>query len=179
MSWGAVIVRVVVGGLFVGHGLQKLNGSFNGPGLEGTEKMMESLEMEPAKTNALAVSLAETGAGAAIVAGAATPLAAGGLIASMVTAIRKVHAKNGVWNSNGGFEYNAVLIAVLTALAAEGPGKASFDALFGKARWGAKGALTALALGIGGSIAAVEMGRRTAEKKSAESGGDLGGTAEG
>lgn len=165
MSWGRVLVRVVVGGLFVGHGLQKLKGSFGGPGLEGTEKMMESLEMEPAKRNALAVSLAETGAGAAIVVGAATPLAAGGLIASMVTAIRKVHGKNGVWNSDGGFEYNAVLISTLAALASEGPGRASIDALFGKSRWGSGGGLFALVLGIGSSYAVVEMGRRAAEQK--------------
>lgn len=165
MSWGRVLVRVVVGGLFVGHGLQKLKGSFGGPGLEGTEKMMEGLEMEPARENALLAGVTETGAGAAIALGAATPLAAAGLIGTMTTAIRKVHAKNGVWNSNGGFEYNAVLIATLTALASEGPGRASIDAAFGKARWGRGAGLFALALGIGSSFAAVEMGRRTAEQK--------------
>lgn len=165
MSWGRVLVRVVVGGLFVGHGLQKLKGSFGGPGLQGTEKMMEGLEMEPAKENALAVSVAETGAGAAIVLGAATPLAAGGLIASMVTAIRKVHGKNGVWNSNGGFEYNAVLISTLVALASDGPGRASIDAAFGRSRWGGGGGLFALVLGLGSSFAAVELGKRSAEQK--------------
>lgn len=171
MSWGRVLVRVVVGGLFVGHGLQKLKGSFNGPGLEGTEKMMESLDMEPAKENALAVALAETGAGAAIVAGAATPLAAGGLIASMVTAIRKVHGKNGVWNSNGGFEYNLVLISALVALASDGPGRASIDAAFGKSRWGGAGGLFALVLGVGSSFAVVELGKRAAEQKRLVDGG--------
>ncbi|GAB2525024.1 DoxX family protein [Paramicrobacterium agarici] len=165
MSWGRVLVRVVVGGIFVGHGLQKLKGSFGGPGLEGTEKMMESLEMEPARENALAVALAETGAGAGIVLGAATPVAAGGLIGSMVTAVRKVHAKNGIWNSNGGYEYNAVLIATLVAIAAEGPGRASVDAMFGKSRWGGGGGLFALLLGVGSSFAVVEMGKRAAEQK--------------
>ncbi|WP_167132035.1 DoxX family protein [Paramicrobacterium chengjingii] len=171
MSWGRVLVRVVVGGLFVGHGLQKLKGSFDGPGLAGTEKMMESLDMEPAKENALAVALAETGAGAAIAAGVATPLAASGLIASMVTAIRKVHGKNGVWNSNGGFEYNLVLISTLVAIASEGPGRASIDAAFGKSRWGGGGGLFALLVGVGSSFAVVEMGKRAAEQKRLVDGG--------
>ena len=36
MRFGIAILRAVIGGLFVGHGLQKLNGMFGGFGLEGT-----------------------------------------------------------------------------------------------------------------------------------------------
>jgi len=36
MSSGRFVLRVTVGGLMLGHGLQKLNGSFGGPGLEAT-----------------------------------------------------------------------------------------------------------------------------------------------
>lgn len=76
MHVGKLLLRVVVGSAFVAHGLQKLNGSFGGPGLSGTEKMAENLELHPARRNALAVSLTETIGGAAIAAGAATPVAA-------------------------------------------------------------------------------------------------------
>jgi putative oxidoreductase len=36
MNAGRLIARVVIGGLFVGHGTQKLFGWFGGPGPEGT-----------------------------------------------------------------------------------------------------------------------------------------------
>lgn len=163
MKLAGLALRVTVGGLFVGHGLQKLTGSFDGPGLEGTEKMVESMGMLPARRNALAVALAETLGGLGIVTGTATPIAAGGLIATMLTAIRKVHWKNGLWNSNHGYEFNAALIAALLAIVETGPGRASFDAAFGKRQWGTGGAMFALALGIGGSLAATELGRRAVE----------------
>jgi putative oxidoreductase len=83
----------------------------------------------------------------------------------MVTAIRKVHWKNGIWNSSGGFEFNAVLIAVVAALATDGPGIFSVDAAFGKKRWGILGGLFALGAGVAGSVAAIEFGRRAAEAK--------------
>jgi putative oxidoreductase len=162
---GKLFVRLVVGGLFVAHGLQKLRGSFGGPGLGGTEQMMVSLDMEPAPIQARAAALSETLGGAALAAGAATPLASAALTASMVTAIRKVHWKNGIWNSSGGFEFNAVLIAVVTALATDGPGIFSVDAAFGKKRWGILGGLFALGAGAAGSVAAIEFGRRAAEAK--------------
>ena len=157
-------MRLVIGGIFVGHGLQKLRGSFGGPGLEGTERMVASMGMQPARLQARAVALTETFGGAAIVAGAATPVAAAGLIATMVTAVRKVHWKNGFWNSKGGYEFNTVLISVVTAIAIEGPGPLSIDAAFGKKRWGLLGGLFAVVGGIAGSLASVAFGRRAAAR---------------
>ena len=91
--------------------------------------------------------------------GLATPLAATSLIAVMMTAIRKVHLKNGPWASNGGYEYNAVLIAALTALAERGPGGWSLDAAFGIERKGVRWGLTAFACGALGSAAAIKRGQ--------------------
>jgi putative oxidoreductase len=78
---------------------------------------MESLQMRPARLNALAAGVTETAGGALLAAGLATPLAAAGLTGVMTTAIRKVDLPNGPWAANGGWEYNAVLIAGVTALA--------------------------------------------------------------
>src|SRR5699024_11238790 len=86
--------RPDTGGLFVDHALQKLQGRFNGPGIEGPEAMMESLEMRPARRNALAAGVTETAGGAMLAAGLATPLASSALIGVMLTAIRKVHDRN-------------------------------------------------------------------------------------
>jgi putative oxidoreductase len=154
MGAGTTLLRVVVGGIFVGHGLQKLKGYWGGPGLEGTTKMMESMEMHPAPLQARAVAIAETAGGAALALGVATPLAAAALIATMVTAVRKVHFKNGLWNSNRGYEFNAVLTTAVLAVVADGPGVLSVDAIAGKRRAGLGSALFALAAGVAGSFAA-------------------------
>jgi putative oxidoreductase len=70
----------------------------------------------------------------------------------MTTAIRKVHLKNGPWASKGGYEYNAVLIAAMAAIADTGPGRPSVDAaLFPRLKGPAVAAL-AVGSGIAGSF---------------------------
>jgi putative oxidoreductase len=160
MALGTLLLRLTVGGLFVGHGLQKLTGAFEGPGLDGAEGMMKSLEIHPARQNAIAAASAETFGGAALALGLATPAAAAALVATMATAVRKVHLANGVWNSKGGWEYNAVLAAAVAAIASDGPGPVSFDALFGRSKWGFGGALVAIAGGVAGSFAVTEYAKR-------------------
>lgn len=164
---GTFILRIVVGLLFIGHGLQKLAGLFGGGGLEQTEQMMGAIGMHPVKVQARAAGLAEAAGGAALALGAATPLASAGLIATMVTAVRKVHAKNGIWNSKGGAEFNLVMIAAATVLA-ERPGRASVDGAFGRSRWGTPWAVFALVAGVLGSVLAVEAGRRLAPEPERE-----------
>jgi len=160
MQVGRFLARAVIGSLFIGHGAQKLWGSFGGPGPEGTASMMESLDMRPAKRNALAAGAAEAGGGALLVAGLATPLACAALIGTMVTAIRKVHLPNGPWAANGGYEYNVALIAALVAIAEDGPGTLSLDALLRMDRRGSAWGVIALALGLVASTVVVEAGRR-------------------
>jgi putative oxidoreductase len=162
MKIGRLAARVVIGGLFVGHGTQKLFGWFDGPGLDGAEQMMDSLEMKPGRANAIAAGATETAGGTLLMLGAATPLAASSLIGTMVTAIRKVHGPNGVWNMKGGWEYNAVLIAALMGLVDAGPGSPSVDSALGRDEWGPGWAVGGLALGAAASALAIEMGRRGA-----------------
>jgi len=47
MRIGRVVVRLIIGGLFIGHGTQKLFGWFGGPGLAGTEQMMSASSCIP------------------------------------------------------------------------------------------------------------------------------------
>jgi putative oxidoreductase len=128
MSIGTVALRGVVGPLFVGHGTQKLFGWFGGHGLEGTGGFFEQIGLRPGKRHATAAGVSEALGGALLIAGAATPLAATMVSATMVTAIRKVHGSNGPWVTENGFEYNAVLIAAMAALVEHGPGSPSVDA---------------------------------------------------
>ena len=154
--------RLLIGGLFVGHGTQKLKGWFGGYGIDGTAGFMESLDMHPGRRNAIAAGVTETAGGAMLALGLGTPLAAAAITGTMITAIRKVHLPNGVWNASGGWEFNAVLIAAVALIVEQGPGRVSFDAAFGTERKGAGWALGALALGAAASAATIEAGHRNA-----------------
>jgi putative oxidoreductase len=154
MSLGRLALRTAIGGLFIGHGTQKLFGWFDGYGLDNTTQMFGSLGLRPARAHAIAAGAAEAGGGAALVLGAFTPLASSTIIATMLTAIRTVHAKNGPWAANQGYEYNLVLIAGALALAETGPGSPSIDAARGRDSHGIGTAALALALGIAGAAGA-------------------------
>jgi len=154
MKIGRLLLRLTVGSLFFGHGTQKLFGLFGGHGLDATANMFESLGMRPGRRNAIAAGVAEAGGGAALAAGFATPLAAATLTSVMLTAINRVHLKNGPWVTNGGYEYNAVLIAAVIALTEVGPGEVSLDHALGTERSGPAWALFALAAGAAGAAGA-------------------------
>lgn len=156
MGIGALAVRGTIGPFFIGHGAQKLFGKFGGHGIEGTGGFFESLGLRPGKRHATAAGAAELGAGVLLTAGALTPVAATLVTSTMVTAIRKVHAPKGPWVTEGGYEYNAVLIAAAAALADHGPGKLSVDAALFPDFKGAKWALLAVAAGVAGSYLATE-----------------------
>jgi putative oxidoreductase len=162
MASGRLVLRATVGGLMLGHGLQKLRGSFGGPGLEGTEQMMGSIGLHPAKHQARAAALSETIGGGLTAVGFLNPLGPAMITGTMAVAIQKVHGKNGIWAPKGGYEYNLTLIAAAFALAAEGPGPVSLDALFGQRRSGLRWALVALALGLGGAAATSAVADRMA-----------------
>jgi putative oxidoreductase len=157
MDFGRFILRGVVGPLFVGHGTQKLFGWFDGHGPEGTGGFFESIGLRPGKRHATAAGWAETAGGALLTLGALTPLATTVITGVMTTAIRKVHAQNGPWVTQNGFEYNLALIGMTAALAETGPGRPSVDqALFGDALKGKGWALAAVAAGVAGSFLVTE-----------------------
>jgi putative oxidoreductase len=159
MNLTLLILHLVVGVLFVGHGAQKLFGAFGGYGLAGTAGWMESIGLKPGRAHAAAAGLAELVGGALIALGLFVPFAAAVLIATMVTAIITVHARNGVWATAQGYEYNLVLIATLFALAGVGAGKYGLDNAFGFDLASTGWALAALAAGVLGGIGAVVVGR--------------------
>ena len=106
MSYGLLLLRVVVGGTMFSHGAQKLFGWFGGPGLRGTAGFFGSL-------------------------GWRSPLAALGITVVLLNAIFVVHLKNGFFNGDGGIEFPLALASVAVALAATGPGRFSIDRLLG------------------------------------------------
>jgi putative oxidoreductase len=170
MNLGLLIVRLVVGGLFFGHGTQKLFGWFDGHGLEGTGGFMESLGYTPGKRMAILAGATEAAGGAMLVLGLLTPLAAAMIIGVMVNAMIAVHAQNGVWNTGGGVELPLVYCAVVAGLAFVGPGSISIDNAIGLSITGVWYGLVAIALGVITGVTVSGMRREEeAEEEAAES----------
>jgi putative oxidoreductase len=159
VSLGLLVLRVVVGILFVGHGTQKLFGWFGGHGVDGTGAFFENLGLPPGRQMAVAAGLAEAAGGALLALGLLTPLAAAGLTSVMLTAIWSAHRQQGLWATEGGYEYNLVLMAALFALAAVGPGDWSLDQALNISAAGSGWALAQLGAGIGGAVVLVAFGR--------------------
>ncbi len=151
MKLGSLLVRGLVGPLFIGHGTQKLFGWFGGHGLGGTSAFFESVGLRPGRRHATAAGVNETAVGVMLTLGLATPVAASMVTATMVTAVRKVHGSAGPWVTNGGWEYNAVLIAAMATLAEAGPGPLSVDARRFPGFHGPALAALGLAAGVAGS----------------------------
>lgn len=122
MNLGLLIIRLVIGLLFVGHGAQKLFGWFGGYGLKGTGGWLESIGIKPGVLAALLAGLAELIGGALFAAGVFTPFGAALIVITMLVAIISVHGKNGLWATSNGIEYNLVLIAAAVGVALIGPG---------------------------------------------------------
>lgn len=167
MKIGRLLLRLITGGLFIGHGTQKLFGWFGGYGLDATADMFDKIGARPGRINAVAASTAETAGGALLVLGAGVPFAASALTATMLTAINRVHLKNGPWNANQGYEFNLVLIAAVVALAEVGPGPLSID---GDKRHGPGWALFALVTGALGAAGAHVYSTSQAEPQTPEQG---------
>jgi putative oxidoreductase len=128
MDLGLLIIRLVIGVLFIGHGAQKLFGWFGGYGLKGTGGWFDSIGMKPGVTMALLAGLTELFGGILFALGLLTPLAGIMIAGTMLMAIIKVHAPNGLWSTANGYEYNLTLLVVAIGMALIGPGQYSLDA---------------------------------------------------
>jgi putative oxidoreductase len=159
MDLALLVLRLVVGVLFAGHGAQKLFGAFGGGGLDATASMFDNIGLRPGWLHARAAGTAEFAGGALLALGLFTPFAAATLIAVMTAAVITVHAPNGIWNTNQGYEFNLVLAAAVFALSGIGAGSWSLDNAFGFDLHGAAWAIGALVVGVVGGVGAVLSGR--------------------
>jgi putative oxidoreductase len=166
MELGLLVLRVVVGALFVGHGAQKLFGLFGGHGVTGTAGFFDSIGLRPSRLHAIFAGVAEVTGGALFALGLLTPLAAVLLTSVMVAAIITVHLRNGVWVTENGVEYPLVLIAAAFAVTAVGAGDWSLDGVLDLDVAGAGWALGALGLGLLGGIGAVLSSRLQGARQS-------------
>ncbi|RYD60690.1 MAG: DoxX family protein [Verrucomicrobiaceae bacterium] len=109
-----LIVRVIVGIIFMAHGAQKIFGAFGGPGLAGVVKMMGPI--------GYLVAIGEFFGGLGLIVGLLTRFSAASLIVIMLGAIAMVHGANGFFGPTG-FEFNLALIGLLIPTLLVGPGR--------------------------------------------------------
>ncbi len=129
IDFGLLLLRVVIGLILAAHGSQKLFGWFGGGGIPGTQKMMRGLNVHPSMFWAYISGLNEFVGGLLLALGFLMPLGPLMLFASMFTAVVRVHAGNGFWNTNRGYEFPLALLVNVVALGFMGAGLYSIDAL--------------------------------------------------
>src|ERR687888_1663791 len=158
MDIGRLLLRLTIAGTFFVHGTQKLFGWFGGFGPDATGQFFESIGLRPGRRNAIAAGATEAGSGILVALGLAMPLAAAGLSAVMITALRTVVWKEGIKPATG--EHEVLLATAALALTETGPGAPSLDAALGLERRGIGWTVAALAAGAAGSALAISTGQR-------------------
>jgi putative oxidoreductase len=123
-----LLLRAVIGVVFIAHGSQKLFGAFGGGGLDAAAKAMAGFGLEPGMFFAVLAGTLEFGGGLLLLIGFLTPLAGLIITGLMVMAIAVVTGQKGFIVVGGlGYEYNLALIAIALALVIAGPGRLSLD----------------------------------------------------
>jgi putative oxidoreductase len=158
MSYGLLLLRVVVGLAFIGHGTQKLFGWFGGYGPQGTGGFFASQGYRAGVAMAVMAGMAEAGGGALLALGLLTPLAGTLIAIVMINAIGSVTFKRAFML---GSELEIVYLTIGIALAATGPGRFSLDRALGwddnlsGVWWG----VAALAVAAAVSLVTLTVGR--------------------
>ncbi len=125
MDAAFLVLRIAVGAIFVAHGAQKLFGIFGGGGMDAFSGFVGSLGFAPAFLWAWAAALSEFVCGICLILGVLPRISAAMLSIVMLAAIAKVHAPNGFFAANGGFEFQMLILAACVSLILTGSGKLS------------------------------------------------------
>ncbi|MCC6546924.1 DoxX family protein [Candidatus Sumerlaeota bacterium] len=127
-SWAPLIMRLVLGVVFIAHGGQK----FFDKGVDQVAQGFGSMGIPMPYTSALLASSTEFFGGILMVLGLLVRPAAIPMAFTMIVAFVKVHGSKGFFLQTGGFEYVFVLFFLIVAVGIGGAGKFSLDGLLSK-----------------------------------------------
>jgi putative oxidoreductase len=146
----ALLLRAVLGVTMVAHGW---NHAFGGGKIAGTARWFASIGMRPAWVHAWVATVTEIGCGVLLLLGLLTPLAAGGVLGTMLVALVACHLRNGffIFRPGEGYEYVLMISVVAVALAGIGGGWLSLDHAAGLPITGGVAYAVALGIGVGGA----------------------------
>lgn len=160
MDIGLLILRLFLGGMILGHGSQKIFGAFGGLGPSGTAPLFEAWGIRPGRPLVILAGLTELIAGAMLVVGLLTPLAAAMVVGALIIAV-SVRIENGLWEVRGGFELPLAYAVIAAVLGFTGPGAISLDRAFGLSDlWGAPSGIASLILGAVAAAVVIARARR-------------------
>lgn len=160
LDLGLLVVRVALGAILFAHGLQKLTGNWGGPDLDGFRTVLEQGGFSYAHALSIIGPVGEVVAGAALVLGLLTPLAAAGAVALLINAWCFVQAgtpglqfftdQSGAQGS--GVELESMLLAAAVGISLAGPGLISLDVKRGWVRRPRYGSLLFLVVGVAAGV---------------------------
>lgn len=126
---GKLLLRAALGVVFIAHGWDKIYDRT----IEGTTEWFQDMEIPFPEVSAPAVAVLELVGGGLVAFGILTRVVAAALAGTMVGALVLVHAENGPFVADGGWELVLVLAAGCLALTLGGPGRVRADRLL--VRW--------------------------------------------
>jgi putative oxidoreductase len=152
LDFGLLVLRLVLGGMFVAHGLDQLFGWFDGLGRGGTEDLINGYGFTEPGILTWVLAISQTAGGVLLILGLFTPIGAAAILAVMANVI----AVKGDWSRFlGTVELEMVYASMAFALLFTGPGRISIDR---NTPWGRKPAIWGVVfLLIAGGAAAVTL----------------------
>jgi putative oxidoreductase len=163
LGTGLLLARLILGGLMVAHGGQKLFGWLGGYGIAGTAGFFEQLGFRPGRLFVVTASLSEVLGGLLLALGLFGPVGPALLLSVMIVAAVSVHWGKGLFAATNGIEVPLLYSAAAVALALIGPGPLSLDAVLGiDHTWTPALKTAALAAGVLGGVVNLLARRRAA-----------------
>ena len=156
-----LLLRVVIGGVVIPHGLLKLGLVGKGGSIAGVAGWFNSMGLRPGLFWAYVAVAAEAGGGLLTVLGLGGPIGPGILAADLVVVTIVAHWPQGFWAGGGkvGWEFPVPLAAGGLAIALAGNGAWSLDRLLGLSYpdWLLPAWLVLMAVGVGSALAVRSM----------------------
>ena len=154
---GLLILRVGLGVVLAAHGMQKLFGWWGGQGLNGFKDSLSDVGYQHADILAYVSAGGEIVAGALLVLGLFTPVAAAGALAFLINGLlatisAKPHSHTFAYFLPDGHEYQITLIVMAIAVVLAGPGRYGLDGGRGWAYRPFIGSFVALLCGIAAGV---------------------------
>jgi putative oxidoreductase len=126
LDFALLVMRLVIGGTFIVHSLQKLFGLWGGPGIDGFARFLGSQGFSQVTVLSWVTGVSELVGGTLLVIGLFTPIGAAAVLGVMANVIY-LKWGNGFFGPPRGFEWELALATGAFALLFTGPGRISLD----------------------------------------------------
>ena len=160
---GLLLLRFGIGGVVFAHGAQKVFGLWGGPGIAGFTANLTNFGYQRASTLSWVTGITELVAGAFVVLGLLTPLAAAAILSIMINAVL-LKLSNGFFvtgpSGSDAVEYTVVIGLGAACLVFTGPGRIALDNGRAWHRRPASWGVLALVIGVAAAVLVYILLRR-------------------